>query len=89
VLAANLAHAIEKIVAWPPAGCRHRDERGDGGWMLLNSCSTLSRLLYWKESVISRPTIGTPESHGVVPMNQSSNEKKGWSEQTAILSRPI
>ena len=57
--------------------------------MLLNSCSTLSRLLYWKESVISRPTIGTPESHGVVPMNQSSNEKKGWSEQTAILSRPI
>ena len=30
-----------------------------------------------------------PASTGVAPMNQSSNEKNGWSEQIATSSRPV
>ena len=45
--------------------------------------------LYRKPTVRRRTASGMPAGMAVVPMNQSSVEKKGWSRQTATRSRPV
>ncbi len=68
---------------------RLEDQRGDAPGVLLEQRRGAGQIAVAEGRGQLADACGMPAFIAVVPMNQSSVEKNGWSAQHAIMSRPV
>ena len=68
---------------------RLEDQRGDAPGVLLEQRRGAGQIAVAEGRGQLADACGMPAFIAVVPMNQSSVEKNGWSAQHAIRSRPV